>query len=134
LDKFSKCARGEDIPAGFVAHSTFWLICGAEVVGVSNVRHRLTEALRREGGNIGYGIRPSYRGRGLAHALLTKTLDEARRLGLGEVLLTCAKTNAASVRTITASGGVFLSEEYLEHRGEVVQRYRIGLSNSSNAL
>lgn len=47
----------------------------------------------------------------------------------GEALLTCAKTNAASIRTIRGSGGVFLSEEYLEHRGEVVQRYRIALSN-----
>jgi predicted acetyltransferase len=134
LGKFSNCARGEGIPAGFVAHSTYWLIGDCDVVGVSNIRHCLTEALRREGGNVGYGIRPSGRGHGLSHALLQGTLGQARLLGLSEAWLTCAKTNIASIRTIMRNGGALVSEEYLERRGEVVQRYRIDLSSSSNAL
>ena len=108
-------------------YADHWLVDGRDVVGVSNVRHCLTTALRREGGNIGYGIRPTCRGRGLAHALLQHTLEEARTLGLEEAWLTCAKTNVASIRTIVGNGGVLASEEYLEHRGEIVQRYRIVL-------
>jgi len=46
---------------------------------------------------------------------------------LTQVWLTCAKTNVASVRTIVGNGGVFVSEELLAERGEVVQRYRIEL-------
>jgi predicted acetyltransferase len=65
LEKLASCSRGVGLPEGFVAHSTFWLVRnGAEVVGVSNLRHVLTPALRREGGNIGFGIRPSARRRG----------------------------------------------------------------------
>ena len=134
LEKIAACSRGEGIPANFVPHSTYWLIEGAEVVGVSNIRHRLTDALKREGGNIGYGIRPSQRQRGFAHVLLQQTLLQARNLGLSEVWLTCAKANVASIRTIVRSGGSLVSEEYLEPRGEIVQRYSIDLANAANAL
>ncbi len=128
VSRLEACSRGEGLPAGFVAHSTFWLVDDAgEVVGVSNLRHALTEKLRIEGGNIGYGVRPSARRRGHASELLRRTLDEARRLGLEEVLLTCAKTNTGSIATIRACGGRFDSEEFVAARGEVVQRYWVAL-------
>jgi predicted acetyltransferase len=126
LAKLAECSRGIGLPDGFVAHSTFWLVeHGAEVVGVSNLRHALTSALRRDGGNIGYGVRPSARGRGLATKLLRLTLLRARTVGLKRVLLTCAKENIASARTILRNGGVLESEEFLPDRSEVVQRYWI---------
>jgi predicted acetyltransferase len=88
------CARGVDLPIGFVAHSTFWLVRDrTSVVGVSNIRHALTNALRREGGNIGYGIRPSVRRQGLGIAILQQSLRRASEIGLSRVLVTCAKTN-----------------------------------------
>lgn len=71
LTKLDDCYRGVGIPNGFVPHSTFWLVRGGnEVVGVSNIRHTLTPALLREGGHIGYGIRPAYRRQGLGIAIL----------------------------------------------------------------
>jgi predicted acetyltransferase len=131
VDRLSAFSRGESLPAGFVPHSTLWLVRDdADLVGVSNFRHRLTDSLRREGGHIGYGIRPSVRGRGYAKTLLAKTLERAVEMGLVEVLLTCAKANMASVRTIVRNGGVLMSEEFIPERGEVVQRYTVGLSRS----
>ena len=117
--------RGIGIPADFVPHSAFWLVEGGEVVGVSSLRHRLTEKLREEGGHIGYGVRPSARGRGLGKAILALTLQEAARRGIGRALLTCAKENAASAAVIAANGGVLESEAWVERRGEVVQRWWI---------
>jgi len=125
--RLEACSRGEGLPAGFVAHSTFWLVDAGEVVGVSNLRHALTDKLRIEGGNIGYGVRPSARRRGHATEILRRTLDEARAVGLAEVLLTCAKANTGSIATILACGGRFDSEEFIAARGEVVQRYWIAL-------
>lgn len=96
-------------------------------MGVSNLRHSLTDRLRREGGHIGYGVRPSARGHGYATEMLRLTLDRARRRGLSTVLLTCARSNVASARTIVRNGGILASEEFLPERDEVVQRYWIDL-------
>jgi predicted acetyltransferase len=127
LALLASCAKGEGIPPGFVPHSTYWLTSNGIVVGVANLRHALTDALRREGGNIGYGVRPSARRMGFAHELLRRTLERARDLSLSEVLLTCGDSNEASIRTILRSGGVLVSKEFLPERGEVVRRYRVSL-------
>jgi predicted acetyltransferase len=126
LAKLAAAARGEGIPEGFVAHTTFWLVDSrGEVVAVSNLRHALTPRLRIEGGHIGYGVRPSARRRGHATEILRRTLTEARAQGIDPALVTCAAANAASRATITRCGGRLDSEEYVQARGEVVQRYWI---------
>ncbi len=122
------CRRGEGLAEGFVAHSTYWLVRGGvDVVAVSNLRHALTDSLRRDGGHIGYGVRPSARGNGYATTILRHTLDEARALGIADVLLTCAKENEASARAIARCGGKLEAEEWIAKRAETVQRYWIAL-------
>jgi predicted acetyltransferase len=129
LARLAGWARGEGLPPGFVPHSTYWLVSDGVVVGVANLRHALTDALRREGGHIGYGVRPSARRRGFGSELLRHALIRARELGLREVLVTCAATNLASARIILGQGGVLVSEELLPERDEVVQRYKIDLAS-----
>lgn len=123
LAQLAACERGIGIPEGFVPHSTYWLVEGTEVVGVSNLRHRLTDSLRIEGGHIGYGVRPSARGRGHGTRILALTLVEAAKRGIAQALVTCAKRNIASSAVIRANGGVLQDEAFLESRGEVVQRW-----------
>ncbi len=125
LATITACERGEGLPKGFVPHSTYWLVRGSEVVGVSNLRHALTDSLRVEGGNIGYGIRPSARRRGHAVEILRRTCGRARELGLAQVLLTCSRSNTGSVRTIVSCGGELRSQAFLPERGEVIHRYII---------
>jgi len=133
VGQLAAAARGDGIPAGFVPHSTYWLISNGEVVGVANLRHSLTASLRVEGGHIGYGIRPSARGKGYATELLRRTLKMARELGIEEAWLTCGRDNLASARVINKNGGKLESEEYLEKQGFVIQRYRIPLLGSQCA-
>ena len=55
---------GIGLQEGWVAYTRLWLIEDDKFVGVFDLRHALTEYLKKEGGNIAYYIIPSARGRG----------------------------------------------------------------------
>jgi predicted acetyltransferase len=126
LARLAGCARGDECGDGFVPHSTFWLVRDqVEIVAVSNLRHCLNDALRQDGGSIGYGVRPSARGRGFGVEVLRQTLIQARTIGLPQILLTCAKENPYSGAVIVRNGGQLISERWDQVRGETLQRYLI---------
>ena len=76
------------------------------IVGTINVRWNLTEAMKRFGGNIGYGIRPTERRKGYNKINLYLGMKEAQKLGLDRVMLDCDVNNLGSDRTLKALGGV----------------------------
>lgn len=76
------------------------------IVGTINVRWNLTEAMKRFGGNIGYGIRPTERRKGYNKINLYLGMQEAQKLGLDRVMLDCDVNNIGSDRTLKALGGV----------------------------
>ena len=78
---------------------------GDQILGFLAIRHRLNRYLLEFGGHIGYSVRPSARGRGIATAALEQALVEARELGIERVLVTCDEDNAASRRVIEKAGG-----------------------------
>lgn len=90
-----------------------WAIAGEDFIGRIGIHHTLTDALRIEGGHIGYDTVPSFRGRGVAREMLRQALPYARALGLDEVLLTCDDTNVASIRVIEKNGGVLRETKLL---------------------
>jgi predicted acetyltransferase len=94
-------------PPGEV-HATFlWIMSDLEFLGHIDVRHELNEFLADAGGHIGYSVRPSARGAGVATWALGKALTLASELDLLHVLLTCDPDNMASRRTIESNGGVY---------------------------
>ena len=99
-------SRGEGLENWMVPESYYWLFVDGVPVGVAKLRHRLTEALREAGGHIGYGIRPSQRGKRYGNLILKLLIGKARDMGLDKVLLTCKAHNEASRRTIEANGGL----------------------------
>lgn len=125
VDRLNNFPLGVGVPDGWVPHSTFWLIEDGEIVGVSSLRHRMTDELKRIGGHIGFGVRPSAQGRGVAKELLGQTLVEARLLGIPEVLLICQKSNLASASAIRANGGRLESEYEVPEYSGLLQRYVI---------
>jgi predicted acetyltransferase len=98
-------------PDGYVPATNLWLTDGDDYLGRIAIRHRLTDALRRAGGHIGYDVRPSARRRGHATVMLQEALPVARRLGIESALLTCDVGNVASRKVIEHNGGV-LQDEY----------------------
>lgn len=90
---------------GYVHCSYFWLVEDGTLVGHAALRHALNEFLYEIGGHVGYSVRPSARGRGLAKAALRLTLDDAAKRGIAPVLVCCAETNEASRAVIESCGG-----------------------------
>jgi predicted acetyltransferase len=102
---FVAARQGEPLMWG-VPTSVLWYVSGQHYIGELVVRHRLTPALSRSGGHIGYGVSALWRRQGHAGHMLAAGLMVCRRLGLTNVLLTCAADNEASRRVILANGGV----------------------------
>jgi len=94
-------------------------------LGAITLRHGLNDFLLRAGGHIGYGLRPSARGRGLATWALRSVLVRAPELGLRTVLVTCGDSNLASARVIEKAGGVL--EDVRETELGLTRRYWITL-------
>lgn len=110
-----------------VPKTHLWAVAEGELVGRLSIHHALNEALRREGGHIGYDTVPSFRRRGVASEMLRLALPVARSLGLGEVWLTCDDTNGASIRVIERNGGVLQETRLLDPSRPAKRYYRIGL-------
>lgn len=83
-----------------------WFVDGSDYLGTVIIRHRLTPALEREGGHIGYHVVPGDRRRGHATKMLGQALVVCQQLGLRHVLVTCAADNLGSRRVVEANGGV----------------------------
>ena len=129
LRRIRNQAASLDLPDGHVPASRWWLVRGGRVIGSVSFRHRLTESLRDHGGHIGYGVRPSERGKGCAAAMLAMTLEKVRAFGLRRVLVTCLADNPASARVIEKCGGVLDSEGISRANGQVMRRYWINLAS-----
>jgi predicted acetyltransferase len=122
LVRIARLGRGEDLPPAIVPWTDLFGVVDGVVVGRVSVRHRLTEALERYGGHIGYGVRPAYRRRGYATALLRAGLAVARDLGIDPALITCDDDNVGSVAVIERCGGVLADVVELDD-GRLRRRY-----------
>lgn len=96
-----------------------------KVVGMTNIRLRLNDFLRTQGGHIGYCIRPSERRKGYATSMLREALRVCGTMGIDKVIVTCDVVNIASAKTIQNNGGVLDAEFYSEPFGTDIQRYII---------
>ena len=90
--------------------TTYWLYADEKPVGFGSIRHFLTDALRKAGGNIGYGIAPRYRGKGYGKKILGLLLEEAHQLGIDRALVTIQLDNAASKAVALLNGGMITGQ------------------------
>ena len=120
------------------APSTTYLgirISDGRLIGMIDLRHKLSGFLLKYNGQIGYSVRPSERQKGYACQMLSLVLKEANDLGYKKVLVCCNKANAPSARVIQKCGGVLENEVIHEYsppnRPDIIQRYWIETGGTS---
>jgi predicted acetyltransferase len=131
LERVAAERQGVSLPPGRVPATFLVAVRGDQIVGRTSIRHRLNEYLTNVGGHIGFGVRPSWRRRGVATSILRQSLQVTDRLGVRRVLLTCRIDNTGSARVIESLGGV-LDDIREDGSGTAVRRYWINRSNHTS--
>lgn len=98
----------------------YFLMRGNHILGAISIRYKCAEV----DGHSGYGIRPSERRKGYAVKMLSLALPIMKEYGINPVVISCAKDNVGSAKTIRKNGGRFIREA-IDDDGEVVQIYHI---------
>lgn len=130
VEQVLRHSQGVDLSPGRVPATFLFAEVNGEVVGRVSIRHELNDYLERFGGHIGYAVRPAYRRRGYATAILRQSLEIAHALGLKRVLLICDDSNTASIRTIESCHGV-LERLDTSSEGRPSRRYWIELGQAT---
>ena len=115
-----------------VPAKTFFLIRENDdkIVGMINIRLTLNEYLSKFGGHIGYGIRPSERGKGYNKINLYLGLQVCNEHGIDIVFMDADLDNPASWKTMEALGGKRIKEYYHEDEKCTVVDYNINVKES----
>lgn len=117
--------KDKKLKRGWVPGSSYWLMDGNKYIGEVRLRHKLNAKLLREGGHIGYGIRPSKRKKGYGTKILALVLPKVKKLGIKKALVTCDDDNVGSWKIIEANGGVL--KDKIVNKGKKIRRYYIKL-------
>ena len=96
-----------------------------KIIGMINIRLALNDKLRKEGGHIGYSVRPTERNKGYATEILNFGVEICNNRDISEVLVSCDKSNLASAKVIQKCGGIFKDEFYSDKYKETIQMYVI---------
>lgn len=108
---------------GQVPSISYWLMDDSRLLGGVTIRWNLNARLRREGGHVGYGIRPSERKKGYGTKILAMALRKMKKMGVKKALVTCDDTNVGSWKIIEANGGIL--ENKIIIKGRKIRRYYI---------
>ncbi len=91
--EYRDAAAGVGLPPGIVPSVTFWMMLEGRCIGVANLRPRLNDVLEVYGGHLGLCLRPEERGKGYGTKVFPALFREAKRLGIGELVVTCVEDN-----------------------------------------
>ncbi len=130
LQNLADGEKGKNLKPGYVPGTRFWLLDGDEFVGSFSIRHCLTSNLEQAGGHIAANIAPKYRGKYSSFIGIKMCLDEARKLGLKRVLMTCHVDNMASYRAITGLLKIYGGEQITDGKLDGIVQHRIWINTT----
>jgi predicted acetyltransferase len=132
LRRLEAVRQGVDLAPGRVPATYLVAEAGGELAGRLSVRHALTPWLAEWGGHLGFMVRPAFRRRGVATALLRAGLEVAADAGIARALVTCDPANRGSAATIERGGGTFERRSRPDADGSVVSRYWIDTARAAS--
>ncbi len=126
-DAFLHNLKEETVKEGLVPSTTYMAMSTKDnrLIGMIDIRHRLSDYLLNFGGHIGYSVRKSERRQGYATEMLALGLIECEKMNIRKVLITCDKDNIASAKTIRNNGAKLENE--VQEGDRVTQRYWVTL-------
>lgn len=95
------------------------------IIGLLSIRYELAKELSEKYGDIGYGVRPSERGKGYATKMLRYALTICREHGMRSVIMGCYKDNLPSAAVIRKCNGILFEERISTETNRISQYYRI---------
>jgi predicted acetyltransferase len=122
LVRLDEISNGVNLGWGRVPSTLLVADVSGTMVGRTSIRHELNSFLIHEGGHIGYAVIPDERRKGYATAILLRSLERARELGIGTALVTCDDDNTGSATVIERCGGI-LESVVRASTGRSVRRY-----------
>ena len=118
------------IPENRLQSYCYWFMLGNTIIGTSRLRPKLNERFMHVGGNIGYDVSPSYRRNGFGTKILQITVEEAKKIGMENVLITCDDDNIGSYKVIENNMGKLIDIEYDEVVGKEIRRYYLSINSN----
>ncbi len=117
---------------GFVPSRTYFLVRENDnrIIGMINIRLELNDFLKKYGGHIGYGVRPTERKKGYNKINLYLGLRVLDEYGVDVAFLDADINNPASWKTMEALGGKRVREYYKEDTDETIVDYNIPVKES----
>lgn len=113
----------ESCPEGAVPQTLYFAVrSDGRLLGAVTIRAHLDEKFNLDGGNVGYGVRPSDRRKGYAKIMLRLALEKLAEMGIHRVILTCAEDNIGSENTMRACGAVY-KNTIVNENAEKIKRF-----------
>ena len=128
LHRIDEVEKGINLD-GYASSTTYWLYDedNNRIIGASNLRHFLDEIGGEYWGHIGYGIRPTERGKGYGTLILNLTLEKAKNIGLNKVYLGAYEDNISSWKIMEKCNAKFEQIIYERETGLPIKKYYIDI-------
>lgn len=117
--------KGINLKKGRVPSTKYFLIDdNKNILGGISIRHSIdTKFLSNYGGHIGYGIKPTERGKGYGNMILALGLKKIKKMNVRKILITCFDDNENSKKIIEKNGGKL--ENKISFENKLMCRYYI---------
>lgn len=127
LNELEKFKDENKLEPNFSPQTTYVALVDNDIVGLINVRWKPVPTLLNHGGFIGYGVRPSKRGKGYASKMLELALKLISKEQYEKILITCKDFNIPSKKVIERNNGKYENSYYDENTGYTYLRYWIDI-------